>query len=284
LIGSLRVIKRAAGSAIRDIIHPSYDLLDRLRRAADALVPPRGINPNVGFTPRRGAYRDQFIASGERIADMLVSYADLQPMQSVLDIGCGIGRVARPLTARLSSAGRYRGFDVDPRAIEWCQRAYRSFENFSFAHAPVGYVNVKDNAPLRGEDFAFPYPDSDFDLAFSVSLYTHLGRSITDHYLSETCRVLRPGGYCVNTFFVVDQFALEAMRARQADRSYIDHGDGSYLASQGDPNFGIGFAPEVISALHEANGLTIVSPVRFGSWTGREVESFVYQDVIVARR
>jgi SAM-dependent methyltransferase len=277
-------LKSAGSSTLRRLLHATYDALDRLQGTADPLVPPRGVNPNIAFTPRRGAYPHEFVASGNRIADMLVSYADLQPSQSVLDIGCGIGRVARPLTTVLSPAGQYRGFDVDPAAIAWCQRSYRSFPNFSFAHAPIGYVNVRGNAPIRGEEFVFPYPGATVDLAFSVSVYTHLSHAIVDHYLAETSRVLRPGGLCVNTFFVMDQFAADAMRGGRADRSYAAQGGGVYLSDPGNPNLGIGFAPDIIESLHQSHGLTVVPPVRFGGWSGRNVASFVYQDVVVARK
>jgi SAM-dependent methyltransferase len=283
-VAPVALLKRAASSTIRQVVHASYDGLDRALRTADPLVPPRAINPNIGFTPRRGAYAAEFIESGQRIADMLVSYADLQPTDSVLDVGCGIGRVARALTTCLSPTGRYRGFDVDPQAVAWCRRAYRSFENFSFDQAAVGYVNVKGDAPLRGEEFVFPSPDGSFDVAFSVSVYTHLSRAITEHYLSETSRVLRAGGVCVNTFFVIDEFAAQAMRSGRADRSYVAQGDGTYLFDPDNPNLGIGFTPEIIDSLHGRDSLSLVPPPRLGSWSGRTLQSFVYQDVVVARK
>lgn len=278
------LLKRAASRTLRQVLHATYDGLDRALRTADPLVPPRAINPNIGLIPRRGAYAAEFMASGQRIADMLVAYADLKPDDRVLDIGCGIGRVARALTTLLSPTGRYRGFDVDPQAVTWCRRAYRSFDNFCFDHAPVGYVNVRGRAPLRGEEFVFPYTDASFDLAFSVSVYTHLSRAITDHYLSETSRILRAGGMCVNTFFVVDEFAAQAMQAGRADRSYVSQGEGAYLCDPGNPNLGIGFSPDVITALHGAHSLSVVPPWRLGSWSGRNLQSFVYQDVVVAKK
>lgn len=281
---SAAFIKRAARNKLRHVLHATYDTLDRWQGRLEPLVPHREVNPNIGFIPHRAAYAREFVTSGNRIAEMLVLYANLQPFQSVLDIGCGIGRVARALTTLLSPAGQYHGFDVDPAAIKWCQRAYRPFNNFAFAHAPVGYVNVKVNAPIRGDEFVFPYPNATMDLAFSVSVYTHLSQNVIDHYLAETSRVLRPGGVCVNTFFVIDKFAAEAMRDGRADRSYFDHMDGTYLCDPRTPNLGIGFTPDIITSLHETHGLTVVPPLRFGTWTGRTVESFVYQDVVVARK
>jgi SAM-dependent methyltransferase len=143
---------------------------------------------------------------------------------------------------------------------------------------------VKGTAPVRGEDFIFPYPDGTIDLVFSVSVYTHLDVRIVDHYLAETSRVLRPEGACVNTFFVIDEFAAEAMREGRADRTYVDRGDGTYQHDAQNPNLGIGFAPALVASLHEQHALFIDFPVRFGTWSGRDLESFVYQDVVIARK
>jgi len=281
---SVAALKRVAGRTVRHVLHATYDTLDRRQTGRDPLVPPREVNPNIGFIPRRAAYAREFVSSGNRIADMLVAYAGLQASQSVLDIGSGIGRVARALTTRLSPAGRYQGFDVDPAAVEWCQAAYKPFANFTFVHAPIGYVNVRGAAPIEGEDYVFPYADGSVDVAFSVSVYTHLSQPVVDHYLAETSRVLRPGGVCVNTFFVIDDFAVDAMPAGRADRSYLDQGNGTFLCDPRNPNLGIGFAPDVITSLHTRHALSIVTPMRFGTWTGRHAEAFVYQDVVVARK
>jgi SAM-dependent methyltransferase len=279
-----RGVKRVARRTLRHVLHTTYDTVDRRQGTLPDLVPPRQLNPNIGFTPRRDAYAREFITSGNRVAEMLTSYTDLQPSAHVLDIGSGIGRIARALTTVLSGEGVYRGFDVDPRAVAWCRRAYRRFPNFSFAYAPVGYVNVKGRAPIRGEDFVFPYADASFDVAFSMSVYTHLSRAVVEHYLAETSRVLRPGGMGVNTFFVMDEYAVEAMATGRADRDYVSQGPGTYVADTTNPNFGIGFTPDVINTLHESHGLAVVPPIRFGDWSGRDMKPYVYQDVVVARK
>ena len=82
----------------------------------------------------------------------------------------------------------------------------------------------------------------------------------------------------------MDGFAVGAMHSGRADRRYVSQGDGVYIADLDNPNFGIGFTPNVINTFHETHGLTIVPPIRFGTWSGRKVKSFVYQDVVVARK
>lgn len=284
LTRSLLAIRKGAAHIRRSAVHQSYDVLDRLTGSRGPLVPPRRMNPNLGFTPQRGAYEPQFIASGEAIAEMLVAYGGLSPVSAVLDIGSGIGRVARALTARLGPSGSYRAFDPDQRSISWCQSAYQMFPNFDFLYAPLTYVNVPHQAEQGlAEDYRFPYDESTFDLVFSISVYTHLSFPAVARYLAESRRVLRPGGLTINTFFVLDDFALRAIEAGTADRAYRQTAPGIYMEDPSDPNTGIAFGEEAVKSLHTENGLEIVPPVHFGTWSGRPVGSFIYQDVVVAR-
>lgn len=281
---ALAPLRDRAAKGARSLLHSTYDVVDRLVPSAGPLVPPRRLNPNVGFTPRRSAYQREFIESGEAVASMLVAYGGLGATTTVLDIGSGIGRIARALTSRLGSGGRYHGFDPDRRAIDWCRHAYSGHANFTFTYAPIDYVNVPASPDqVLPEQYGFPYDDNSFDLAFSISVYTHLGPEAVSRYLAETRRVLHPGGVSVNTFFVLDDFALNALDARIADRSYVESAPGVYMKEPHQPNSGIAFTIDTIHSLHRENGLSIVEPVRFGTWSGRQVDAFIYQDVVVSR-
>src|SRR5690242_14668495 len=76
-----------------------------------------------------GDYR----AIGAEFLGHFVRLADLQPHERMLDIGCGIGRMAVPLTQYLCEDGRYIGVDIVPDGINWCRRAISpAYPNFEF--------------------------------------------------------------------------------------------------------------------------------------------------------
>lgn len=53
-------------------------------------------------------------------------------------MGCGIGRMAIPLTEYLSEEGSYEGFDVVRRGVKWCQENITTrCPNFRFRLADV---------------------------------------------------------------------------------------------------------------------------------------------------
>lgn len=61
-----------------------------------------------------------FIKIGERFCNFLIDLAGLQKSHHVLDAGCGIGRIAIPLTKYLLANGEYWGFDIVKSGINWC--------------------------------------------------------------------------------------------------------------------------------------------------------------------
>ena len=61
-----------------------------------------------------------FRAIGLEFLDHLAGLAGLAPDARMLDLGCGVGRIALPLTQYLSAAGTYDGIDVMPSSIRWC--------------------------------------------------------------------------------------------------------------------------------------------------------------------
>lgn len=78
---------------VRRLFYLPVDIYEGITGKRDKMTPPRG-RIFVGS----GDYKSQ----GERITDQLVRYGGLKPDHKVLDIGCGIGRIAVPLTKYLN--------------------------------------------------------------------------------------------------------------------------------------------------------------------------------------
>ena len=134
----------------------------------------------------------------------------------MLDVGCGIGRMALPLTCYLEG-GSYAGFDVGREMVRWCQRTITPrWPNFEFSWASVYNGKYNPFGKHAGTEFRFPYEDACFDFAFATSLFTHLLRDEVHHYLGETARVLRPGGTCLLTFFLLTPEAEAEIAAGRA--------------------------------------------------------------------
>jgi SAM-dependent methyltransferase len=149
---------------------------------------------------------DWFLRSGRISADTVREAATrhgrpLESLGSLLDFGCGCGRVTRwwrELDAEV------HGSDVDAPAVAWCR-----------ASLGFGHFAVNELAP------PLPYRDSTFDLVYAFSVLTHLTEELQRPWLDDLRRVLRSGGLLVLSTH--GERYLERLTA--AERARFEAGD-----------------------------------------------------------
>lgn len=103
----------------------------------------------------------------------------LKNLSNLLDFGCGCGRVLRNWSD-LSGDVAVHGTDLNPRLVKWCQQH-------------LAFARVETN----GLEPPLPFPDSYFDLVYSLSVFTHLPEHLQQRWMDEVRRVLAPSGYLV---------------------------------------------------------------------------------------
>jgi SAM-dependent methyltransferase len=253
----------------------ALDVRDRLTGQADPLVPPRR---------RQFVGRGDFAATGDEFLAHFRDLAGLAPGDRVLDVGCGIGRMARPLAGFLDPAtGSYEGFDVDRDGIGWARRHYaRRHPNFRFQVADLFNRRYHPGGAHRAADYRFPYDDGGFDLVIATSVFTHLLEEEADHYLAESARVLAPGGRLFATFFVLDEAARRAIAAGEAGLQFLDPGAHVAVLSEDLPEEAVAYDVAWIGERLTAHGLE-QRTLRPGTWSGRE-DGLSFQDLVVAAR
>jgi SAM-dependent methyltransferase len=117
----------------------------------------------------------------------LLRSVGLRPECSVVDVGCGSGRLASQLAAWLT--GPYLGTDIMGSLLDYA-RALCARDDWRF---------VETNG------LVIPAPDGSADFVVFFSVFTHLTHEETWRYINEAYRVLKPGGKLVCSFL---EFAI----------------------------------------------------------------------------
>lgn len=231
-----------------------------------------------------GGSRDDFVRQGCETLRALVRDCGLSPSERVLEIGCGLGRIAQPL-ARYLKTGAYVGTDVDPDSIRYCSENITSaYPNFTFSHIDAYNEFYNPEARRKLTEIDFPFQDASFDLAFFSSVFTHLDDSDLRYYASNLSKCLRPGGRVWATYFLIDAFAEKQIAAGAVSfwpcLFDLSLPGPDYYSDSKKSTIAVGYRPEYIEALYAECGLEI-DDVFYGTWSGAE-RIGGFQDLIVA--
>jgi len=166
-------------------------------RAVDVAMPPPHLRERV-----HGA-RDEmsFHCVGVQVADdleaVLARYDEgVARHLSVLDFGCGCGRVLSHVKRRHPS-WTIVGRDIDAEAMAWCRQ---------YLHT-LGDFETNEHWPPTS------LTPASFDLIYAISVFTHLAEEMQFAWLNELRRLAKPGALLLlsvhpitlNTTVIADQ-------------------------------------------------------------------------------
>ena len=209
------ILATPPGRALAPAAHRAHEALLAARSAARDLAPGRrrqaaALAGGVPVPPARlrtrvirNADALRFLVSGrnhQRLIAAALERHGLGAPEALLDFGCGCGRVLRWWPEEVRRAGT----DLDPRLAAWCDR-----------HLPGVDARANQLEPPLG------YADGEFDVVYSVSIFTHLPERLQRPWIEELARVTRPGGLVLLTV------AGDAYRdgLRRADRERYERGE-----------------------------------------------------------
>lgn len=144
---------------------------------------------------------DQLPDRGIRFADQLGDI--LRPGMSIVDVGCGHGRlpIGLDLTGLLADCD-YHGFDVQRGCIHFCRSAFAVFPRVRFDVLDTRNARYNPDGTRLPHAVGLPRPSVSADLVVASSLFTHLETCPAAlRHFRELARIVRPGGTLYATWF-----------------------------------------------------------------------------------
>jgi SAM-dependent methyltransferase len=248
------------------------------------LVPPPHLMRSEGIDVLEDWFR-----WAEEWSMLLRVYGGIASESSVLEIGCGLGRIAFPLRYILSAAGSYEGFEICRPKVEFLEQTFhQAYPNFRFVWANVHNTYYNPEGSFNAADYRFPYADASFDIAYAASVFTHMLPAAAANYFRESARVLKVGGRCVFSFFLLDSYrpgqARSAAFARPAfnfDHPYQDYGDDFMIGVPDNPEEMTAYSLRLIQRFASEAGLSLAREPVPGFWSGSSATWVSSQDLVV---
>lgn len=222
----------------------------------------------------------EFLKAGDSTLKIINKYIEIKDDISVLDIGCGYGRLAHAFIRNKKFHGEYIGIDILPEHIKWCKANlvdlcgkrinFYCIDMKNEVYNPNGTLNIKnvnlDIAPV--------------DLVTVINVFNHMHYEDVRNYLYKIYDLLDNKGKVYIVLFLLndEQRKLELQNKSSLPMKYGCERFYKYYCKC-SPLYAIAYEEGILIKLF--NELSYkVEDISYGSWCGRKNKTS-YEDIII---
>ena len=263
--------------------------------AATSLAPVRDIFQAMRTEQINGHSLSDVVGGGDpelvaqEVIRVIEKYTNLASSESILDVGCGCGRIAAALTQYVDQKSHYIGIDIVPGLIDFARNfitpRYPSFQFVLLNQSNSSYDSWRQKEAETGiARLTEAASAQSIDLAISVSLFTHLDFAPALAMLTSIRDALKNDGRLFMTIFVLDASARDGVEAGRTAFSFKHRTPSGKLFAEknDDPTFAVAYDGALLDELISSAGFQLERRVA-GYWSiGGTGETF--QDVLVLKK
>lgn len=245
-----------------------------------------GITIDLPLPPKNlifiDADADAMLRKGRELLGPVADSGYLAKARSILDIGCGYGRLTYALVSA-GYAGTYVGVDILPRHIRWLRvNLAPLLPGFDFRHLDVMNGRYNPAGTLRPDEVRLWEGPGKADLVLLFSVFTHMHAGDIEHYLTEIAAALAPDGACFATFFLLNGESEDLIAVGRSQYPMAHRlSDTVRTHSLDDPLHAIAYDETWVRAAIARAGLRVETMLP-GKWCGR-TGGITGQDTLIIR-
>lgn len=239
-------------------------------------------DPNIQTNLHFDNVLNKGFRTSHKLIQNFIELCKIKPNDRILEIGSQYGRLTIPFTNYLNSEGSYEGLDIIPDAISSCKENITpKFSNFHFTLADVRNKWYNPSGKITASEYKLPYENDSFDFVYLLSVFTHMLPKDMENYLHEIHRVLKKGGLCLISYFLLNKNSLKFMETNTTNENIFKYQFEGYRSkNKENPEAVLAYEENFIKKIYEKYDISIKEPIRYGNWTG--IESSYVQDFVIA--
>ena len=148
---------------------------------------------------------DFYLQSAVVEATRLPAQLGFRPGSRVIDVGCGLGRLATGMIEELGEDVDYLGIEPNRPFYEWCRdNIEASHPAYRFVHVDVVSELYNPQGTVDGDALRLPVETDSVDIVYVWGVFTNIIPEHVETYVAEFRRVVRDGGRIFLTAYVED--------------------------------------------------------------------------------